>query len=1077
MIPRILLSLGLLLPGAALAEGSDDTNVGGADPQWLDARIGDNPSGSASGSVFTVVFVDILNANEVITFQHTGGVDVFAPGTGTQVGTNLQNNAQFTATTPGAYRVEYRQDQEDWDISVSGTASGKGRVWSRAWHFDAKNYTASAATNASFYALVDGGAPGNDGVVELKTDGLAGYVYLIAANRFGVVNANGRSVPQDANFPTVVVEYPVYLRPPEKANYNPRVPTISAVDFDYDSALCEQVAQGVSEGAFTFTSDVAGTYHIVCDLNDDGVFDFTSDDDLHLIGSTTAGTRRIAWDGTDNRGDQVPPGEYDCEAFVTVGEFHYVGGDIETSYEGFRLFEVPANLARIGLPMYWNDELVMENATTMPNAAAPLHTSGPDGVLSGTYASAAVPNTNARAWGNFNTNPDTISSPRCGRRIEGTTGDTIDDFYICSKGDWAWLDTYTWLRESARVPFPVGVGSLEDSDGDLLLDAEEECLHGTNPALEDTDDDGLSDYDEVYNLPTDPTNPDSDGDGLLDGEEIGPDINNPLNTDPGSPINAMNPDDDGDGIPTAVELADAIRLGDDDPDGDGKPSWLDTDSDGDGIPDSVEGAGDFDEDDWPNYLDLDSDGDTVLDSVEGTTDTDGDGRPDFLDTDDDGDGIPTYDEATQPVTVGDGDYHDTDDNGVPDYLDPDDDGDGIPTIFEGGFDDNFDDDALPNHQDLDSDGDGILDAVEGLLGDDGLPADTDGDGDYDFLDLDSDNDTVLDSVEGTVDTDGDGVPDYRDPDDDGDSIPTEVEVPFGDTDEDEVPDYLDPDDDGDGIPTLTEVQDGALHGNDVDGDGDMNWHDLDSDGDGLSDEEEGRTDTDRDGVPDYLDPDGAYSTYFAGSCVASTAGGPSGAMPWLVALLAASLVRRRRGALAAGLAGAALLTAPDAHALDGPEIAKKTGSAKHVVVLWPRVAPVLGAEVADKMASDVQARLAKLVAEAAPEWGVNVRPRPERACSQSGGCKGPSVGVVVGHLDGGCAVVAYAASPGESPAQLIPWAGVVDFKTPTSPFRAPVESSLVIRDFVDCDQLLDTLDAQSEALRDALRVKLRAAGS
>ncbi len=66
------------------------------------------------------------------------------------------------------------------------------------------------------------------------------------------------------------------------------------------------------------------------------------------------------------------------------------------------------------------------------------------------------------------------------------------------------------------------------------------------------------------------------------------------------------------------------------------------DADGDGIPDSVEGDEDPDHDGIPNYLDLDSDGDGMPDVLEGTVDSDNDGIPDYLDLDSDNDGMPDH---------------------------------------------------------------------------------------------------------------------------------------------------------------------------------------------------------------------------------------------------------------------------------------------------------------------------------------------------------------------------------------------------------------------------------------------------
>ena len=194
---------------------------------------------------------------------------------------------------------------------------------------------------------------------------------------------------------------------------------------------------------------------------------------------------------------------------------------------------------------------------------------------------------------------------------------------------------------------------------------------------------------------------------------------------------------------------------------------LNKDSDGDGIPDSVEKPNgipvDTDEDGVPDYLDPDSDGDGIPDSVEcpelPCRDTDDDGVPDYRDTDSDGDGIPDSveagDDPENPV--------DSDGDGIPDYRDLDSDNDGILDIYEGSKD--ADGDGIPNYLDLDSDGDGIPDCIEKYgknfrdTNKDGYPdcdaphdystppADTDGDGAYDFLDLDSDGDGVADSDE------------------------------------------------------------------------------------------------------------------------------------------------------------------------------------------------------------------------------------------------------------------------------------------------------------------------------------------
>jgi len=1002
-----LLALGLLLPATAFADGTAQTTTNGNAYATAQILLSD-----------TQVYVDVLNVGETITFHHTGTLKLFDPD-GAQVAADQTDGATYTATRTGAFRVAYDQDEADWDISVSGTASGFGRVWSKRWNFDAQTFgdgsiglppsnpadcytcrdggpTACSGcdgrTFASFYALVGGGKPGADGVVELKTDGMAGFLYTISATADGLRGADGRSVPECwTNPPTsncpqpdpewqsspacqapYPVQYPIYLLPPETASYNAGYPVLDSAGFTADLA-CGGVAQGVGSGTFqvdahledgdgnSIAQDVDGTYHIVCDTGGpggvpDGVFDFTSDQDVSFLGSSANGSVDFTWDGTDNAGNPVAAGTYTCRAFLTVGEFHYVARDMESAYPGNRWFEVHADgTTRTGLAMYWNDVAVdpESGAYVMPNGQLPLRSSGPDGISSGSYSAAAEPNVNARSWGAF-----LLSSPVTGKTCPNFTPENQ-----ISKGDFTWLDTYAWIHDSAYQSFTVTVYSLGDTDNDTLSDAVESCVTGTDPNAND-----------------------SDHDGLTDDVEVGADPSNPVDTDGDGTIDALDPDDDGDGVPTSYELTQG------DTDQDGTPDYLDSDDDGDGIPTKVEGdqTADADSDGTPNYQDLDSDGDGIPDATETATDTDQDGTPDFLDLDSDGDTVP---DATENGTAATAD-NDTDSDGILDFQDPDDDGDGVMTADE----------------DVNGDGDATND-----------------------------------------DTDGDGTPNY-----------------------------LDPDDDDDGIPTLTESTDGQQFGNNVDDDGDPNWIDTDADGDGVPDATEGTDDTDHDGVPNYLDPDGLYSSYYQGSCLLSTGGAaPTGALlPWLLSLLAALGLRRRRrlprGAkllLGAALGGALLVSAP-ARAADGPHISRSVGTPKQVVVLWPRVVPPDDTGDLHDLAKGLQDRLVDLVKAVSPDRSVNVRPEPQRVCPKNGGCRAPSVGVLLAHHDGGCVAVAWISAPGESAARLVSWAGKMELSSQDAAFRAPPEEKLTVQDFIPREQLLKQVDAHKDPVRGAFEAGL-----
>lgn len=818
----------------------------------------------------TNVSVDILDyTTEEIVWQGTFDVNVRDPA-GTSYGT-LAPGGTFLPDSNGAWVLDVTDYETDWDVTVTGTLPGFGRVWSDSWFIDAFSFDEEYELNGSFYTIVDGGGAGYDGVVELRTEGMAGYIYTLLANNDGVTNANGRSVlqPTESSSPYALYsDFAIYLNPPEIASYTWLPPDVSGETWAAGATGCDTAACELVSGEFTFESAAEGTYHVVCDLNGDGMYDITSDDDLQLLGDALAGTNTIAWDATDNTGACPDPGTYSCRIRVTVGEFHYVGADIETSYPGFRVFSVDNAGVRAGLPMFWNDSAVQANeGEVMQNGEYGLETSGPSGVESGGDSEGTIPNINARSWGTF----------------DGT-----------SKGNEAYLDTYTWLQADDSTEFSmVVVDPVTDSDSDGLADAEEDCTFGTDELNPDTDGDGLGDYEEAIVLPTDPLVADGDGDGVLDGDECDEDICG--DSDGDGTVDAMDGDDDGDGVLTIDE--DIDQNGDprdDDADADGIPNYLDPDDDNDSVDTRDE--------------DIDENGNPADD------DADADGVPNWLDTDDDGDGIATEDEDIDGDSDPSGD--DTDSDGIPNWADADDDGDGLSTVDEDQNgndeprDDDDDGDGTPNYLDRDSDDDGLGDADEGLAdsdsdgaadyvdpdadgdgladGEDGL-GDTDGDGIADFRDDDDDNDGIPTIDEGQPDTDGDGLVDSRDDDDDNDTVPTADEAP-GDTDGDGTIDRFDTDDDNDGIPTARENE--PAWEDDVDQDGIFNWVDLDSDGDQISDADELDDDQDDDQIPDFVDPDGDYLVSYKGGGV--DCGCNSDAAAALLIGLPALLLRRRR---------------------------------------------------------------------------------------------------------------------------------------------------------------------------------------
>lgn len=265
-----------------------------------------------------------------------------------------------------------------------------------------------------------------------------------------------------------------------------------------------------------------------------------------------------------------------------------------------------------------------------------------------------------------------------------------------------------------------------------------------------------------------------------------------------------------------------------DTDGDGIPDSHDLDSDNDGIPDIQEAGG--------SSFDTDSDG-----RVDDPTDTDGDGWADDFDSDNGGTALADEDQ--------DGD-------GLENRIDLDADDDGIADIIEAGGVDSDNDGQVDDPSD--TDGDGLANTFDNDNGGTPLPIkDFDGDGIQNYLDLDSDNDGITDNVEGQTtagfrspqssDTDGDGWDDEYDSDDGGTAITLSNNEGFGE------PDYLDRDSDGDSYWDWTEGFDDNESGDALDDLKDRATDYITAGGNVLH--YDNTTDTDTDGIPDWLEDD------------------------------------------------------------------------------------------------------------------------------------------------------------------------------------------------------------------------------
>lgn len=622
----------------------------------------------------TVVFVDILDAQrEEFEFTGQGSIVVSQPS-GARMGT-FGSGSVITPVTgeTGRYRVQFIESQgaPGWDITVFDTSrtpreARPGRVSSLAWDFDAGGFEAERSLEGSFYVVVPGGLPSTTGVIEVRPDGLAGFEYQVLANAWGVDGDNaGRTVPLAST--TATSGYPIYLNPPEVATYASVQPEIEEPSFRSGRLGCSAIEIATSTGTFVFGSNIRGRARVVCDLDENGVFDPMGGGDLNLSSPVIPGTHRIDWDGNGPDGRPVPAGDYPCRIELGTGEMHFIGLDIETIYPGMRMYALNRNLIRTPLRMFWDDTLVQDTAVTMPNGQIGLITSGGDGLDSAPPNEPTVANVNGRAWGNF-------GEP--------------------SKGDESYSDTFAFLARSTSSTLTVTVMDPRlDRDRDQLSDYTEMCVLGTDSLDADSDDDGLSDGEEQVEgrdgFITNPLNADTDGDGLVDGVETSgrpvapgasagvlfsgtegtfvPDRDPTTQTDPtdadsdggGRPDgdedrnrngrvdfnerDPRDPDDDptrcGDGRIEDTETCDDANLVErdgcssecivedgftcDDEPSDCSPIFVDTDTDADGVVDRTDNCpsvfnprqGDLDRDGTGDLCDIDSDGNGLQDGT------------------------------------------------------------------------------------------------------------------------------------------------------------------------------------------------------------------------------------------------------------------------------------------------------------------------------------------------------------------------------------------------------------------------------------------------------------------------------
>lgn len=131
-----------------------------------------------------------------------------------------------------------------------------------------------------------------------------------------------------------------------------------------------------------------------------------------------------------------------------------------------------------------------------------------------------------------------------------------------------------------------------------------------------------------------------------------------------------------------------------------------------------------------------------------------------------------------------------------------------------------------------------------------------------------------------------------------------------------------------------------------------------------------------------------------------------------------------------------------------------------LTILWPRVIPSAQAEATAELARAAQQKVSEAARRAMPGREHELRPKGERSCPDAG-CPGGSVGVLLLREGSGCAAVALVGVPGRSRIRLAAWAGTLELKKYEVEFREPPESSVRIKDYVACTDLVAKLSEPS----------------
>ncbi|MEH2215222.1 hypothetical protein [Nostoc sp.] len=302
-----------------------------------------------------------------------------------------------------------------WDITVrdSNGVAKKGRVFT---NYIAMNMGANAsggtpvALNSKLYIQTKDGYR-----YETDMNGVDPFGFIFFANNRGYLDkTNNSTVYHSAGgasnnsliFPgnvqvqnpnvsdtTTDITHLVFFNRPDTATLNslsiPIAATIPTVPTSFkftggNGGSGNQTSVGVG-GNFSFNAASTGSYQIIIDTNNDGIFDPSSDRVLQNV--LAVGSNVVLWDGKDASGTNLQPlpGNTAYNAIITTrsGEYHFPMLDAENNPLGFKITMenppagfptlVDQNGQQIGsTTIYYNDN----NYTTANGTAINLNGTG-----------------------------------------------------------------------------------------------------------------------------------------------------------------------------------------------------------------------------------------------------------------------------------------------------------------------------------------------------------------------------------------------------------------------------------------------------------------------------------------------------------------------------------------------------------------------------------------------------------------------------------------------------------------------------------------------------------------------------